>query len=847
MRNRLFKVILCICCIICGMVVFNFTSVKAAETDVSAEASSDTLVQPGMSPAQDNNDAQQAELTQPSANNTSVEEAANTTNQQDAVTADEDTASIKTAPKAQVETDKVADLNIKEDDSASESTSSQLNEAPSNDPKEEQLEESLALQQDVTVQKTGQNVAQPNEPTTQLRAATATDNATTTQPTTSKRTILHTNDMHGRIVEEDGSVIGMPKLKTLKEQTQPDLMVDAGDAFQGLPLSNQSKGEEMAKAMNEVGYDAMTAGNHEFDFGYDQLKKLEGMLNFPIVSANVYKDGELAFQPSTVIEKNGLNYGVIGVTTPETKTKTSPNGIEGITFEDPLPSVTREMDRLNGQVDTFVILSHLGIDETTPEKWRGDYLTQQLSQNKAYQVPIFVIDGHSHTVLENGQTYGQNILAQTGTALANVGQIAFNHNKGQIDQATASLISVEDAKDIQPNAALQAQVDKANQAYLEETSKVILPNNTIEFNGERDQVRTGKTNLGNAIADAMEAYGQDGFSHPSDFAVTNSGGIRASISKGEVTLNDIITVLPFGNTIAQVQVKGSDVLKAFEHSLGAQTVEKDGQKQLAANGGLLQISNAVRVYYDIDQEAGQRIREVQVLNRQTHQFEPLDLNRTYYIATNDFTASGGDGFDMLVGPREEGVSLDQVFAEYLESADLSQYETTEATRMINGEPNAIDTSAQVDPSVDASTSTNDIETSVSAQQPTVTTKAQATAQNVIPFPGAFILTEQASSAETSTSMPHVNQANAEIANDFPGNMKHDTSLETHTNGKSAMDSNMKQVTNGVNQFNTTAPQTQYDQHQLPDTGTTQNIPVGAGIVLIGAGLFVIRQRQRKVS
>ncbi|HGH0855048.1 TPA: metallophosphoesterase, partial [Staphylococcus pseudintermedius] len=165
---------------------------------------------------------------------------------------------------------------------------------------------------------------------------------------------------HGRMVEEKDRVLGMAKLKTLKEQQNPDLLVDAGDAFQGLPLSNQSKGEEMAKAMNAVGYDAMTAGNHEFDFGYDQLKKLEGMLNFPIVSSNVYKDGKLAFKPSVVIQKNGVRYGVIGVTTPETKTKTSPTGIVGVTFADPLTSVTREMDRLNGQVDVFIVLSHLG-------------------------------------------------------------------------------------------------------------------------------------------------------------------------------------------------------------------------------------------------------------------------------------------------------------------------------------------------------------------------------------------------------------------------------------------------------------------------------------------------------
>lgn len=236
-------------------------------------------------------------------------------------------------------------------------------------------------------------------------------------PQTTTHKILHTNDIHGRLAEEKGRVIGMAKLKTVKEQEKPDLMLDAGDAFQGLPLSNQSKGEEMAKAMNAVGYDAMAVGNHEFDFGYDQLKKLEGMLDFPMLSTNVYKDGKRAFKPSTIVTKNGIRYGIIGVTTPETKTKTRPEGIKGVEFRDPLQSVTAEMMRIYKDVDTFVVISHLGIDPSTQETWRGDYLVKQLSQNPQLKKRITVIDGHSHTVLQNGQIYNDDALAQTGTSV----------------------------------------------------------------------------------------------------------------------------------------------------------------------------------------------------------------------------------------------------------------------------------------------------------------------------------------------------------------------------------------------------------------------------------------------
>lgn len=623
-------------------------------------------------------------------------------------------------------------------------------------------------------------------------------------------TILHTNDIHGRLVEEEGRVIGMAKTKTIKDQPQPDLMLDAGDAFQGLPLSNQSKGEEMAKAMNSVGYDAMVAGNHEFDFGYDQLKKLESMLNFPILSSNVYKDGKLAFKPSTIIEKNGVRYGIIGVTTPETKTKTSPTGIKGVAFDDPLKSVLREMNALNGKVDTFVILSHLGVDSTTQETWRSDYLTQQINRRTQFTVPTIVIDGHSHTVMQHGQMYGRDLLAQTGTALANIGKIDFNFANNTVSDLKASLISVKDAAQVQPDPTVKAQVDKANDAFLKETSAVVIPNNTIVFKGERDHVRRHETNLGNAIADAMEAYSKDHFSQPADFAVTNSGGIRASINKGEVTLNHIITVLPFGNTISQIKVKGSDVRAAFEHSLSAPTENVNGTTQLSANGGLLQISKSIRVYYDMAQPAGKRIKAIHVLNKQTGKFEVLDLNRTYRIATNDFTASGGDGYTMLNGPREEGLSLDKVFADYLKQADLSQYDTTAPTRIINGDPEAIETQED----------------------------------KVIPFPKQPKAPNQAPSPNDTNQQSKIRKINNNV---IVSNQTHHMSKGAKTMGyvpSIQMNSQNGYVNaKGERVFLRTGQDllSTNQSQQLPDTGHTQQTPIWLGGLLVMGGMVLIRR------
>ena len=198
--------------------------------------------------------------------------------------------------------------------------------------------------------------------------------------------------------------------------------------------------------------------------------------------------------------------------------------------------------------------------------------------------------------------------------------------------------------------------------------------------------RAQETNLGNLITDAMEAYASKNFSHQPDFAITNGGGIRASIEKGEVTENDIITVLPFGNLISQIQVKGSDVEKAFEHSLSADTETQDGKKVLGANGGFLQVSDSLRVYYDINKASGQRINAIKVLNKENGEYEDLDPNRTYYVTTNDFTANQGDGYDMFGGQREEGISLDAVVAQYIKNTDLNQYNTEEPVRIINGLP-----------------------------------------------------------------------------------------------------------------------------------------------------------------
>lgn len=507
--------------------------------------------------------------------------------------------------------------------------------------------------------------------------------------------ILHTNDVHGRIVEEKG-VIGDAKLATVIEQeraksNQTTLVVDAGDAFQGLPISNSTKGEARAEILNQMQYDAMAVGNHEFDFGLDEVKKYKEILKFPLLSSNTYVNGARLFEASTIVDKDktveGDEFVVIGVTTPETATKTHPKNIKGVTFTDPISEVNKVIEEVQAKARAegkdykhYVVLAHLGVDTTTPVEWRGSTLAEALSKNPRLKGKrVTVIDGHSHTV--ESTTYGDNVTYnQTGSYLHNVGKITYKSRQllGNPTQIAAAV-----AKKLPANPTVEKLVKDIKQKYDAKNAVEVVSNSPVELNGDRENVRVRETNLGNVVADSLYQYGQTGFSHPTDIAVTNGGGLRETIAKGKpITKGNVIAVLPFGNTISQIQVTGQQVLDMFEKSLGSiLQVDKDGKKVLDENGqpllepsgGFLQVSG-VKVYYDTNLPSGKRVLVIQVKKRTTGRYDLLDLAKTYYLATNDFLAAGGDGYTMLGGAREEGPSMDAAFEEYLKTADLTQYE-----------------------------------------------------------------------------------------------------------------------------------------------------------------------------
>ena len=520
------------------------------------------------------------------------------------------------------------------------------------------------------------------------------------KPTEKDLVLVHTNDVHGRIVEETGrdkntSVVGDAKLATVIEnerakKDQTTVVLDAGDAFQGLPISNSTKGEARAEILNKMNYDAMAVGNHEFDFGLDEAKKYKQILKFPLLSSNTYVNGARLFEASTIIDKDksvkGDEVVVIGVTTPETATKTHPKNVQGVTFKDPIPEVLNVVKEIQAKAKatgddykTYVVLAHLGVDTTTPNEWRGSTLADELSKSPLLKGKrVVVIDGHSHTV--ESKTYGDNVTYnQTGSYLNNIGKVTLKPNSLL---GTPSLIKASETTNVEPNAEVKKLVDEIKAKYDAENAVVVVKNSPVELSGTRENVRVRETNLGNVVADSLYEYGQTGFQNKTDIAVTNGGGLRETIAKDKpITKGSVIAVLPFGNTISQIKVSGQNVLEMFEKSLGSilqvdkagkTVLDENGQPLLEPSGGFLHVSGA-KVYYDTNLPSGKRVLRVEVKNHDTGAYDRLDLNRTYYLTTNDFLAAGGDGYTMLGGERQEGPSMDEAFKNYLEKADLTKY------------------------------------------------------------------------------------------------------------------------------------------------------------------------------
>ena len=480
--------------------------------------------------------------------------------------------------------------------------------------------------------------------------------------------ILHTNDVHGAI----DNYASVAALKDAYEAAGAQvLLMDAGDFSQGSTSVNVSEGATAVELMNMAGYDVATTGNHEFDFGYANLKTLMESADFPILAADAFTaEGDLAMDGDNLTFQLGdVTVGVFGLATPETATKAHPAKLEGVTFlaEDELFACAQEqVDELTAAgCDYIICLGHLGIDAESTGNRSIDLLENVTG------IDVF-IDGHSHSTQSdiaeetNGTgMVGDTVLTSTGTKLESVGVVDIAAD-GTIDASTLSMEELNATEGFTPDQDIATRVSEIN-AQIEEDMGQVIGTSEVDLDGVRENVRASETNLGDLITDAMLwQAGQD--NEEVDAAITNGGGIRASIAAGDITKQSVNDVLPFGNTLYVVELTGAELLEALEASTYCTPEPVGAFPQVA---GIEFTINTGAAYDAGENYPGTTYAEPASINRVTILTvggQAFDVDATYTIVTNDFMAAGGDtyyAFSAAESGYDTGISLDQVVMDYI--------------------------------------------------------------------------------------------------------------------------------------------------------------------------------------
>lgn len=477
-------------------------------------------------------------------------------------------------------------------------------------------------------------------------------------------TILHTNDFHARFepisrfdsgcsAEDDaegkcfgGSARLVTAIADARARSDNSILVDGGDQFQGTLFYTYYKGALAAEMMNKMGYDAMTVGNHEFDDGPEVLRGFIDAVDFPVLMSNadVTREPLLAetLPKSVVIERGGERLGLIGLTPQDTDELASPG--DNITFSDPVAAVQEQVDLLTADgVNKIIVLSHsgYGVDQRVAAETTGvdvivgrhsNSLLSNTNEDAVGPYPTMVGDTAIVQAYAFGKFLGElNVtFDDEGTLVRAVGEPLIMDATVTADEATVARI-VE--------AALP--LDEIRNTVVADAAEAIV--------GERDACRARECEMGNLIADAMLARVQD---QGVEIALQNGGGIRASIDAGEVTKGEVLTVLPFQNTLSTFKVTGATIVAALENAVS--------QHEEGA-GRFLQVAG-MSYAFDVSQPAGSRISDVMVGGA------PIDLEKLYGVVSNDYVRNGGDGFDMFKTAQDAydfGPDLADVTAEYM--------------------------------------------------------------------------------------------------------------------------------------------------------------------------------------
>jgi 5'-nucleotidase len=458
----------------------------------------------------------------------------------------------------------------------------------------------------------------------------------------------------------------MAVVNQIRDEGGNVLLLDAGDRFTGTLFHRVFLGQDNVEIMNLLGYDAMTLGNHEFDNGSEVLLAFLQGVNFPVVSANIDFGGNRPLanevSPYVVLEVGGEQIGVIGLTTPDTTETSSPDA--SITFDaDLATSVEGAVSALTEEgINKIVLLTHIGIlvDEPLLASLNG--------------VDV-VLGGHSHTLLGNAYSAasgaypieaeteaGEPILyAQAGANNLYLGRldVEFDAN-GVVASAGGDTILL--SRYITPDPVMEALV--AELAVPIEALRATPIEGAVAsalLVGDRAVCRVEECDLGNLITDAMIA------DTGAQIAIMNGGGIRANIEEGDITVGEVLTVLPFGNLVSTFELTGADVIAALENGVSQVVVDGGNVVRDGATGRFPQVGG-MRFTYDPTQPEGSRIVSAEIEN-EDGSFTAIDPEATYSVASNDFMRRGGDGYtvfaDNAINPYDFGSPLDDVFANYL--------------------------------------------------------------------------------------------------------------------------------------------------------------------------------------
>ena len=465
--------------------------------------------------------------------------------------------------------------------------------------------------------------------------------------------IFHTNDTHGRVVNDGRSVIGIDRIAAIRKSVPGSILVDAGDALHGLPIATLNKGADIVTLMNEANYSAMAVGNHEFDYGFERLLELRDMAKFPILSANIMKDGATFVQGSTMIETNGIKVGVFGITTEATAYSTMPQYVSGLVFENPAKVARETAEALRKQGAQLVVaLCHLGV---TP--YDGTLSTELAKEAPGIDV---IIDGHSHSALKEGLLENGVLIAQKGENANNLGKVTIVLENGKVKSKTALLINYEEAQKTAPDEAVAAKLSEIR-AGLDTVLKVFVGNTTESMSAKRAPgIRTQGMPLGNLVADAYREAAE------ADLGVANGGDIRADLVEGTVTMGDIISVLPFGNTLMVKMVTPAILRKALENGVSGIILDEQGNIDhvKSEQGKYLQVSG-FSFTYNPAAPVGERIVSITLDNGT--ELSLSDNETRFSLSGTSFVMNGNEHYTMLgeLPVSRELIAADEALAEFI--------------------------------------------------------------------------------------------------------------------------------------------------------------------------------------